>query len=348
MILDKKNKFLLKSIINSSNTIEDAINSLVKSSTRICLIANKDKKLLGILNDGDIRRAIVKGYKMNKKVSEIMNTSPKTLSYPLDFNEINRIKKMDIFQIPIVDKNNRVVGLYNAKSEEVEKKKNHVVIMSGGVGKRLSPYTKKIPKALVLVNNKTLLEIIIEKIKFYGFNNYLFMLRHKSNLIKNYLKKKINNSLNYKCFVEKTPLGTAGSLKLLKNVVKRSFLLINCDIISDLDYGEFLNFHKKTKAHISIAVKEIESRTDFGVIKAKGNRVYDLEEKPIKKININGEIYVIEPKIINLIKKKENIDMISLIKRAIKKNYKVVIYPIYEKWIDVGTPNSLRVARKNV
>lgn len=348
MILKSKNKLWKKSILRKSSTIKDAINSLVSSSTRICMIINDKNKLLGVLNDGDIRRAIVKGYEMSAKVSEIMNTEPKILTYPIKPSEIKKIRKLDIHQIPIVNAKKILIGLYGDHLDEIKKKSNVVVIMSGGLGKRLKPFTNNVPKALVKINNREMLGIVIDKFNSYGFETFFFMLQHKSNQIISYINRKFNKKLNYKFFKEIKPLGTAGSLKLLNGIVKKSFLLINCDVISDLDYVEFLNFHKKTNSDITIAVKEIESRSDFGVIDAKGTRVYDINEKPVKKVSINGGIYALKPNILKLIKENENLDMISLIKRALIKKYKINKYPIYEKWIDVGTPIALKIARKNV
>ena len=241
----------------------------------------------------------------------------------------------------------KVIGLLNSNSETFyQNNDTEVVILGGGMGKRLRPLTLKRPKPLIKINDKSVIDIVFDKISFYGFRNFTLMLKYQSNKIIKHIKTRSNKSLNYNFFIEKKYLGTAGSLSFLKYKIKKNFIVTNCDVISDINYLDFLKFHKKKKSSLTLVVKEIQNQSAFGVLKTKGIKIKDIEEKPISNIIVNCGIYALDPKILNLINKNSELDMVSLIKKAIKKKYKVLVYNSYDNWIDIGNKNSLKVAKK--
>ena len=340
-----------KSLLIHDSTIKDAIKSLSKSSLRICVVIDKKKNLIGIINDGDIRRGLSAGLTLDSKIIKTINKSPVTIKKN-DIDDqilLNKIKQLDINLVPLINTRKKVIGLVNLNSQNYfEDNNSEIVILSGGMGKRLRPTTLKTPKALVRINGKSVIDIIFEKIGFFGFVNFNLMLKYKSKKIIDHIKKKSNKNFNYQFFTEKKYLGTAGSLFYLKNKIKKNFIVTNCDIISEINYLDFLEFHNKNRADLTLAAREIESREDFGVLKSKGIKLLDVVEKPVKNIVINCGIYALNPKILKLIRKNSKFDMVSLVKEAINKKYKVLVYHSYENWIDIGSHKSLKVAKNIV
>ena len=337
-----------KTLINLNSTIEDAIKTLTTSSLRICLIVDKKFNLIGVINDGDIRRGLTKGLSLNSKIREIINKKPITLkSTKVDEIFINQIRNLDINLIPLIKGKKKVIGLLNSNLEIFyQNNDTEVIILGGGIGKRLRPLTLKKPKPLIKINDKSVIDIVFDKISFYGFRNFTLMLKYQSNKIIKHIKNRSNKNLNYKFFIEKKYLGTAGSLFFLKNKIKKSFIVTNCDVISDINYLDFLKFHKKKKSSLTLVVKEIQNQSAFGVLKTQGIKIKDIEEKPISNVIVNCGIYALDPKILSLMKKNSEMDMVSLIKKAIKKKYKVLVYQSYDNWIDIGNKNSLKIAKK--
>ena len=330
-----------------NSTLKDAIKTLTNSSLRICLIVDKKFNLIGVINDGDIRRGLTNGLTLNSKIREIVNRNPITLKNSI-VNEIfiKKIKKSDINLIPLIKGKKKVIGLLNSNLEIFyQSNETEVVILSGGMGKRLRPITLTKPKPLIKINDKSIIDIVFEKISFFGFKNFTLMLKYQSSKIIKHIKHKSNKNLNYKFFIEKKYLGTAGSLFFLKNKIKKSFIVTNCDVISDINYLDLLNFHEKKKSNLTVVVKEIQNQSAFGILKTKGIKIKDIKEKPIDNSIVNCGIYVLNPKVLNLINPNSKLDMVSLIKKAIGKKYKVLVYQLYDNWIDVGNKNSLKVAK---
>ena len=237
--------YLKKIIISEDSTILDAINNLNTSKLKIVLIINKNKKFVGILNDGDIRRAFSSGYNIKSSIRDIVNKKPFFVKSILDLNSFSLRDFNVSSHIPII-KNNRIYGLYaqNINPNIIKKNnKEHVVIMAGGYGKRLGVLTKKCPKALLKFNNKPLLQHILEYVKKYNFYNIQISVFFLKKMIKNFILKKNNFYLKVKFLEESYPMGTIGSIGLIKKI-SNNFIVLNCDVISDVDLNELLKFHK--------------------------------------------------------------------------------------------------------
>ena len=248
------------------------------------------------------------------------------------FKEINLLT-----HIPII-KNNKIHGLYinNVNSNIITtKKKEHVVIMAGGYGKRLGVLTKSCPKALLKFNNKPLLQHILdylEKNNFYNIQISVFFLKE---MIKNFILKKSNLSLKIKYLEERQPMGTIGSIGLIKKI-SNNFIVLNCDVITDVNLGEMLKFHKKNKSILTIGVKNFQYKNPYGVIISKKNKFISFKEKPEVDFTINAGIYIFNKKIISLINKFNLKNIEDLIITLNNKNYKILTYLIFENWYDLG------------
>jgi dTDP-glucose pyrophosphorylase len=336
MILKKK--YLKKIIISSTSKILDVIRNLNNFEPKVVILVNEKKIFVGILNDGDIRRAFLNGYNANSPAISIVNKKPFIVKNFAALNNLSLKQLSKYFYIPIVT-NKKILGLYYHKeifslTDKENKKKEHVVIMAGGFGKRLRPLTNKCPKALLKLNNKPLLQYILELIKNNNFYNVQVTVFFLKKMIKNFvLKKKF--PLNIKFIEESKPMGTIGSIGLIKNI-SENFIVLNCDVICDINLSELLKFHKKNKAVLTMCTKDFKYKNPYGVIVAKNNRFISFEEKPEINFNINTGIYVFNKNIVPIINKFNLKNIEDLIINLSDKNYKIFTYPIFENWNDLG------------
>jgi dTDP-glucose pyrophosphorylase len=334
MLLDKK--YLKKIIIFKNSKILEAIDNLNKSGLKIILIVDKKKNFIGVVNDGDIRRAFLKGHNINSSIKHCINKKfffVKTIS---DLDNFSSRELNEFSAIPII-KNNKIDGLYVKNIiSNIEKKKfnDHVVIMAGGYGKRLGALTKKCPKALLKFNNKPLLQYILEYVKNNNFHNIQISVFFLKEMIKNFIKKK-KFSLKINFLEEYQPMGTIGSIGLIKKI-SNNFIVLNCDVISDVNLKEILNFHKKKKSILTIGVKNFQYKNPYGVIISKKNRFFSFKEKPEVNFTINTGIYIFNRKIISIINKFNLKNIEDLITILNEKAYKIFTYPIFENWHDLG------------
>ena len=335
MLLDKN--YLKKITLSLDELILTAINNLNSSGLKIVLVIDKNEKFIGIVNDGDIRRAFSGGYKINHPIRQIVNKKTLVIESISDLNSFS-FKEINLLtHIPII-KNNKIHGLYinNVNSNIITtKKKEHVVIMAGGYGKRLGVLTKNCPKALLKFNNKPLLQHILdylEKNNFYNIQISVFFLKE---MIKNFILKKSNLSLKIKYLEERQPMGTIGSIGLIKKI-SNNFIVLNCDVITDVNLGEMLKFHKKNKSILTMGVKNFQYKNPYGVIISKKNKFISFKEKPEVDFTINAGIYIFNKKIISLINKFNLKNIEDLIITLNNKNYKILTYLIFENWYDLG------------
>lgn len=271
MKLNKKE--IKKTFIKSNSTIKDAISSLDKSGLKIVLVTDKNNKLLGAIVDGDIRRGLLNGLNLNDKIDKIIYKNSNLTNIKTSKNEAIEIMKMKYLNhLPIVDENNNPIGLHTLnEAMGISERDNKVVIMAGGFGKRLLPLTSAAPKALLEVYGKPMLENIVLKIKKSGFRNFILSINYLGNKIKDYFSfgEKLDVKIEY--IEEKKPLGTAGSLSYLKNLNDQTILVTNCDVISEIDYSDAIDYHELHKADATMVVNRFETQNPYGVIETDGN-----------------------------------------------------------------------------
>ena len=336
MLLDKNS--LKKIIISQDSVILEAINNLNASGLKIVLIVNKKKKFVGIINDGDIRRAFSRGYNINSSIRNIVNKKPFIIKTILDLNSFSSRELNAFSHIPII-KNEKIYGLFvqNINSNIIKKiNKDQVVIMAGGYGKRLGTLTKKCPKALLMYNNKPLLQHILEYVKKNNFYNIQISVFFHKKMIKNFIYKNNSFSLKIKFIEEKNSLGTIGSIKLIKKI-STNFIVMNCDVISDINLAEFLKFHKKNKSLLTIATKQFQYKNPYGVIVSHNNKFVSFKEKPEIDFSINAGIYAFNKKVITIMNRLNISNIEDLIMTLKKKKHNVFTYPLIENWRDFGS-----------
>ena len=329
----------------------EAIKTINKTEAYIALVVDKEQKLLGTITDGDIRRGLLKGYTPESNIKEFMNINFKAI-YEEEIEEID-LKNFfddDIKNIPLIDKFGHVKGLL--KREEIlgnnKKIINTAVIMAGGKGTRLRPHTSNCPKPMLKIKGKPMLEIILNKCINSGFSSFYFSVNYLKEQIIDYFEDGSKWGVNINYLIERKALGTAGALKLVPQSLKDPLLVLNGDVITDLDLNSLVNFHQEYSAAITVAAKYEENLVPYGVIHTSGLDLLKIVEKPIQKILVSAGVYVINPEIIKFIDSDQHFDMPNLINKAIEKNFKVLTFPIYEYWQDVGRPETLKIVSKKI
>ena len=309
-------------------TIE-ALKKINKLGGRSLIVVSNKFFLRGILSSGDIRKAILNHNITNKKINKIYNKKPKFIFLDELQKKIKKIpiKKLNI--IPIIDRKTKkiidVIELEKFSSLEGSKKKQKlnvsVVIMAGGMGTRLLPYTSVLPKPLLPINKKPTINHIIDRFKSYSVKNFLVTLNYKSEILKTYLKDLAKIS-PIKTIEEKKPLGTAGSLFLIKNKITNDFFLTNCDTIINENYNDLYNHHKTEKNDITIITARKKFKIPYGVCDIKDNE-FQMKEKPEFKYYVNTGYYIISKNCLSILKKVEYLDFNNFLMKC-KKNKKKI------------------------
>lgn len=329
-------------------TIKDAIQILNVYAKKIALITDANGILVGTIVDGDIRRGLLKGLTISSPIIEIINREPLTVTLELSRAAVGQIMtNRRIMQIPIVDSRLKLIGLY--LWDEIFKPheySNTVVIMAGGKGLRLLPHTENRPKGMLLIAGKPILEHILNRFKAEGFSQFVIAIQHLGYQIENYFGDGKQLGVNIEYLKESSPLGTAGALSLLNPAPTDSFLVTNCDVMTGAQITELLEFHKQNGATATMAVKNHEWVNPFGVVEIEGIEIIGYREKPIIRSTINAGLYVLEPKVLDYFNANNAIDMSTLFEKFLLNKERVVSYPIFESWLDIGTPFNLAEAYK--
>ncbi|MGH4052863.1 MAG: nucleotidyltransferase family protein [Clostridium sp.] len=335
-----------KVLINKEISIRDAIEKLDKSTKRIALVI-EDTKLIGVVTDGDIRRWILKNGDISLKVELIMNHSPIVLTHTNIHHANEIMMSKHIEAIPIVNENKEVVDivfwndLYHKKFNYTNINNIAVVIMAGGKGTRLKPYSTIIPKGLLPIGDIPIIERIINKFLEYDFNDYYLTINYKKEIVKAYFNEA--GPYNISFIEESKPLGTAGSLTLLKNTLKNSFFVTNCDILVNTNYSKVVEYHKEHNYKITVVVALKDYIIPYGVFKLNENgKIDSLMEKPKYEFLVNIGMYLLEPEVLKYIPEDTCFDMTELITRSIEKGESVGVYPISDNdWLDMGEFKSM-------
>lgn len=309
-----------------------------QTALQIALVVDEEYKLLGTVTDGDVRRGILKGIPLNEPISRIMNTNPSTLSEESSIDNIKRMfKKKKLRQIPLVDKNNRIIDLlFSDTILDNTALENWVVLMAGGLGTRLKPLTENVPKPMLTVGSKPILQTILENFIDFGFHQFFFSVNYKRELIMNYFGNGLSWGINIDYLDENQRLGTAGALSLFKEKPTKPIIVMNGDILTKVNFQQLLQFHEENKSIATMCVREYNYQIPYGVVRTEGTNLTSIEEKPTETYFVNAGIYIINPEALEHIPNGEFYDMPTLFEKLIEKNKKTSVFPIREYWIDIG------------
>jgi len=342
-----------KYIITLDYTVKSAIEKMEKENGKAVIIVDDNNRVVGLFTNGDMRRFFLSGGSLSANITEAMNKKPKLY---FSKEEIEEERKSLIRVIyPIVDRYNHLIDVLDYDNRSFHDKVNDslkdipLVIMAGGKGSRLYPYTEVLPKPLIPIGNLTITERIVNSFARYGCNDVTMILNYKSNIIKAYMQD-IDKNYKIDFIQEEKFLGTAGGLKLLKNKLKSTFFLTNCDILLNEDFECIYRTHKKNNNLITFVCSMTNIVIPYGVVETdKEGRILDMKEKPNFSFMVNTGLYMIEPEVLDYIKEDEFIHLPDLAKRIMNDNKKVGVFPISEKsWMDMGQLDRLDEMKKNI
>ena len=331
-------------------TIQQVIRNLNELSIQIVLVVNENGILEGTVSDGDIRRGLLKGLGLSSPAKGVVFRTPLVVPDGVGKDLVMQLMTANkIRQIPIVDENRRVIGLHLWDDiTGPTERPNLMVIMAGGMGTRLRPHTESCPKPMLPVAGRPMLEHIIERAKLEGFTRFVLALHYLGHMIEDYFGDGSRLGVSIAYLKEESPLGTAGALSLLNPRPELPFVVTNGDVITDIRYGELLDFHGRHDATATMAVRMHEWQHPFGVVQMKGVEIVGFEEKPIARSHINAGVYALAPVALNSFGKGEHCDMPTLFEKLQAQGRRTVAYPMHEPWLDVGRPDDLHFANTQV
>ncbi|CAB1065086.1 Glucosamine-1-phosphate guanylyltransferase [Olavius sp. associated proteobacterium Delta 1] len=334
-------------LAKQSNSLRNAVKAMDDAHQGFIAIVDDTRKLCGIVTDGDFRRAILDGHDLSENVCACMQSDPVTI---ID-GEYDSMSAKDIFaegtvqHIPVIDENRIVKDIiYSSDLMDQRPQSNlrdtlsiPVVIMAGGKGTRLEPFTKILPKPLIPINGKPIIQIIMDRFVQHGMQEFYLTLNYKSKMIESYFED-IDEQYNLRYIRERKPLGTAGSLKLLEPQISSTFIVSNCDIIIRSDYYDIYEFHKNKDYVLTIVGSVQHQQIPYGVCKIEnGGDLREIIEKPNFDFVVNTGMYICEPDVLDVIKAGQIFHMTDVIHALRQSNCKIGVYPVSEKsWIDVG------------
>jgi len=335
--------------VPDSATMRGAIESINESGVGASLIVNRAGILLGIISDGDIRRAILAGLSLDTPITTVMTESSTTVPDSMSTAQIEQVARSSGHRhLPLTDENGLLVGLYADRPKKMGyPRDNTVVIMAGGLGMRLRPLTEHVPKPLLSVGGKPIVQHTIELLRADGFSKFVISINYLGNQIEKEFGDGSRLGVKISYLREPEPLGTCGSLALMDVVPNSPVVVVNGDILLSERVGELVEFHEKSDCSMTVGVKLLETRVPYGVVNLNEDVVLGLDEKPIFQNFVNAGIYVLEPSLIHEIPQNEKLDMTELLEQTIG-THGVRAFLLNNSWMDLGRPEDLIEARRKL
>jgi len=342
-------KTLVEITVKEIDTIEDAIRSLNNSGTRICLVVDEQRKLIGTVSDGDIRRGLLNGKTLSTACLEVAHLHPVVVPGGCSRALARRMMLVNkVQQIPEIDEDGVVLGVHTWEElESAAAQDSTIVVMAGGQGIRLRPLTEACPKPMLKVGDKPMLEHLIIRVRNQGFNKIILAINYLGHMIEDYFGDGSQFGVQIEYLRETTPLGTAGALSLLSNKPASPLIVINGDVATEIKFDDLLEFHKRQKAKLTMAVRLHEWQHPYGVVTIDGSNIVGFEEKPVFQTRVNAGIYVLSPEALDLLEADQACDMPTLFERARSISLATIAYPTHEPWIDIGRQEDLEAANQN-
>ncbi len=326
------------------------LDAITKNGRQVALVTDPDDRLLGIVTDGDVRKALLRGVSLDSPVAASMNASPITGPAGLGRGGATALMRTRrIRHLPLVDEAGRlqdVIFLDDLLARAPLPAA--AVIMAGGMGTRLRPLTEETPKPLLRVGGRPLIEIMIERLERSGIERVLVAVHHKSEMIRAALGDGGRLGVRLSYVDEPERLGTIGALTLIRPPLEEAFFVINADILTKCDFRAMWEFHRAEGARMTVGVSLHQVDIPYGEFTLHGTRISRVEEKPRKEFPVNAGIYLLDPSLTDLIPEGRYFDATDLIRVCLERELPVSAYLIREYWLDVGRHDDLRRADRDV
>ena len=336
-------------LISNEKTVYDALSTLDKSFGEVVIVVDEYMHLLGTITDGDIRRAILRGVELHDSVTCVMNSKPYHVPNTLHKHEaFVLMRRAVIRQLPIVDENGRVCGVHTLSTMlDIPSIDNQVIIMAGGLGSRLGELTKEMPKPMLPIDGKPILEHVLSEFIDQGFHRFLISVNYKAEIIEQYFGHGERFGVSIEYLREDKRLGTAGALSLLSEIPLQSFIVANGDILTKLNFPDLLHYHGHHESYATMVIREHDYQIPFGVVETGiQNEILNIHEKPRYTYSVNAGIYCLEPEVLNYIPKDRYFDMTTLFDVLREHDRHIVAYSLKDYWIDIGRIADLEKARE--
>jgi dTDP-glucose pyrophosphorylase len=336
--------------VSPVTTIRATLEAITKNGRQVALVTDGDERLLGIVTDGDVRKALLRGASLDAAVGENMNATPITGHAGLGGGAAAELMRArGIRHLPLLDPAGRLADVVFLDDLLARAPLSAAaVIMAGGMGTRLRPLTEETPKPLLRVGGRPLVEILIERLERSGINDVLVAVHHKSDMIREQLGDGSRLGVRLRYVDEPERLGTIGALTLIRPRLPEPFFVINADILTKCDFRAMWEFHRAEGARMTVGVSLHQVDIPYGEFTLHGTRVSRVEEKPRKEFPINAGIYLLDPSLIDLIPPRQYFDATDLIRACLERDLPVSAYLIREYWLDVGRHDDLRKADRDI
>lgn len=325
-----------------------AIERMDAVRRKLLLVTDPERRLLGTVSDGDIRRGLMRRLSMEDPVDAVMNRAPVALR--LDGSEqdaLARLADRGVNLAPVLDRNDRVVGLYPDAVSAGARRDNLVVIMAGGRGVRLAPLTQTCPKPMLKVAGRPLLETIIERLETQGFHRFRLAVNYLAEVIEDHFGDGSGMGVEIRYLREDHPRGTAGALSLVNDPIDQPMLVMNGDVLTRMAFGDLVDFHVEHRALATLCVREHTFQAPHGVAEVDGVRMTSLREKPTFRWLANAGVYCLDGAVLSRVPSTGPFDMPELLAALAADGAMVGAYPIHEYWLDIGRPPDFESAQSD-
>jgi dTDP-glucose pyrophosphorylase len=329
--------------ITEQANIRDALRAIDRAALQLALVVDKEFKLIATVTDGDIRRGLLRGITLDQSIVEVMRRNPVCISLEAGHSSAVRLmRERKLHHIPVVDSEGRLAGLELIDDAIVTLAHGTwVVLMAGGLGIRLRPLTEQIPKPMLLVGGRPILETIITGLARQGFERFFISVNYQRRIIQDHFKDGSHLGVTIDYLVEQQRLGTAGPLSLLPQRPQKPILVMNADLLTVAHFTHLLQFHQEQGADATLCAREHVTDIPFGVVKSDGTRLTGIEEKPMHTAMINAGVYVLNPKVLEYIPSDCSCDMPDVLRSLITAGGTACVFPLQEFWLDIGRHEDL-------
>lgn len=336
-------------LVPPSATLREALGAIDRSASRIALVVDESRRLLGTLSDGDARRAFLAGRELEDPVHSVMSERPTVARDVERRSEILGVMRANgLHQIPLLDADGRVVGLATIDDLLTPPTRDEwVVIMAGGRGTRLRELTKDTPKPMLSVGGRPLLETVLRNFKSQGFERFWFAVNFKADQVESYFADGTEFGVQIEYLREEQCLGTAGALGLLPERPEAPIVLTNADLLTKIDYVELVDRHAGSGADATMAVREYEVQVPFGVVKEHGGTIHGIDEKPVLRSTVNAGIYVLAPRVLDLVEPCVPLDVTALFERIGAAGLSAKSQRVDGYWMDIGRMGDFERANRD-
>lgn len=342
-------KLFKKHIIATESTVRQVLSKMDELSwDAILFLINEDSKLIGALTDGDVRRGLIKGLGLEDAIIKFANTNPKFFRKDkFNLSQMQDWRAKNLKVIPVLDERDKIIDIVNFRLQ-----KSYLpidaVIMAGGKGTRLRPLTLTIPKPLLRVGDKPIIEYNIDRLRDFGIRNVTLTIKYLGEQLKDYFGNGTEKELNIDYIEEEVSLGTIGSVSLIENFHNDYILVMNSDLLTNIDYEDMFKDLLDKKGDMIVATTPYEVQVPYGVIETRNDQVISLKEKPTYTYYSNAGIYMFKKEYVNLIPKNKHFNATDLMEKLYSTNKRVVHYPILDYWLDIGKPDDFEKAQNDI